>query len=59
MTKIKILTSEPKASGGSYEAGEVYDFPADVAARWVAQGKAEAVVERRPPKPKEQPSTEE
>jgi hypothetical protein len=51
--KIKMLTTERKAGGGFYEPGEVYDFPPDVARRWIEQGKAEAAKQARagqPPK---------
>jgi hypothetical protein len=48
--KIKMLTTEPKAGGGHYEVGEVYDFPTDVARRWIERGKAEAVKQAPPRK---------
>ena len=51
--KIKIKETQPKSGGGQYVAGESYDFPADVAKRWIAEGKAEAVRERGEP-PKEE-----
>lgn len=38
--KIEILHSQPKAGGGQYEAGQTYDFPDDVALRWIAAGRA-------------------
>jgi hypothetical protein len=50
--KIKMLSNQPAAASGLYAAGEVYDFPDDVAARWIAQGKAVEAVEKRWPAPK-------
>lgn len=44
----------PRAGGGHYEAGTVYDFPRDVAQRWIAEGRAEAVKKERGEAPKEE-----
>lgn len=58
--KIKMLVSEPKAGGGHYEVGEIYEFPDDVAARWIAHGKAIEAVEKRRSAPKrDKPETAE
>lgn len=58
--KIKIVMSEPKAGGGRYEVGEIYEFPDDVAGRWIAQGKAIEAVEKRKSAPKrDKPETAE
>ena len=50
--KIKMLSNQPAAESGHYEAGEVYDFPDSVAYRWIAQGKAVEAAEKRWPAPK-------
>lgn len=40
-----------KLTDGKYAIGEVYDFPDDVALRWIAEGKAMPVAERKARKP--------
>lgn len=45
--KIRIVQTQPKAGGGQYRMGEVYEFPDDVAQRWIALGIADALVEKK------------
>jgi hypothetical protein len=44
--KIKMLESWPKQGGGEYEKGEVYEFPKEVAQRWIEQGIASKITSK-------------
>lgn len=52
--KIRMLINHPRAGGGQYRQGEVYEFANDVARRWIERGRAEEVIERPKPLPKKQ-----